>query len=377
MNSRCKILVLLLSFVSFFSLSFLCSCGKSASKKATDERSQIKKKIEAKNKFSSILEDVKSKKSKRQAKVNGAGVKDSKLRAVPAEMPTQKVSPEELDFTVANHTGKTVYVACFSYIKKRTFAPWRWDKSNVCRLDDNQSTMIDIDTVQDSETRENVYAYLAVFDNQQDAVDATYELLSDNNKLDLDRLVDLKNRVVNITVSKYGQKGEYLDFSLQDRLEKIKEGKYPELDFAVENRTGKSILVCCFIYQKKAKSKWLKNLDELDDMQVWRFTKTKIIKIPNEEQGIIDVDTLVEPRDRSNARGILAVFDEDEMKEAEEATYELLDRKRKVNIGFALSGMKGKKIVLDVEKYGFENDFIDFVVKPVKKIDFKKVYEKK
>jgi hypothetical protein len=63
-------------------------------------------------------------------------------------------------------------------------------------------------------------------------------------------------------------------------------------------------------------------------------------------------------------RGVLAVFDLDQMDEAEKANFQLADYKKKLKLG-RLSKLKGKKVVLDIEKYGVRGNFIDFTVKPL------------
>ena len=62
----------------------------------------------------------------------------------------------------------------------------------------------------------------------------------------------------------------------------------------------------------------------------------------------------------------------DEEMKAYEATYEQLESDRKLNLG-ELMRLKNKKIVIDVEKYGMLNDFLDYTIKPVSHIDFTKV----
>lgn len=279
-------------------------------------------------------------------------------------------NPLELDFDVKNETGKTVYVTCFVYQRKRDFGRWRWDKSPVYKLDDGQTVAIDIDTIPDEQDRSYVFGYLGVFNDQKSAEDATYELTDDRSLLDLDLLIQLKGKVVTLAIEKYGVKGEYFeyDFVQKDGTQKA----VPELDFPVENKTGKPMLITCFVYEKKAKGSWIAATEEKDDMATWRFDKTPVIKVMPDEIGIINVDTILGDRDRAYVRGYLAVFEEDEELLAQQSTFELLESKYKLNVG-ELPRLRNKKIVIDIEKYGIMEDFVDFVIKPANKIDFTKL----
>lgn len=285
---------------------------------------------------------------------------------------TKKQKENELDFPVENKTGKTIYAVCFSYIKKIRTNRWRWDKSKIYEIKNNEIKRIDIDTIPDAQDKKEVYGYLGVFNNYKQAAKSTYELLDDNKKIDLDLLYKLKDQTVQITVEKYGFKGDILDFDIVPT--KGSEKKYPELDFVVENKTGKTLLVTCFVYE----------LD--DDSPVWRYDKTSIIKILPNSYGVINVDTIADaykrnkPYEKSASyarvymRGYLAVFDESEKDKIEHMTYELLPSKNKISIG-RLAALKNKKIVLDVEKYGASGDFIEYNVQPIRRINFKKAFK--
>jgi hypothetical protein len=296
------------------------------------------------------------------------------------EKQTAVLPDTSLDFEVENKTGKTVYVTCFAYMKKQPFSRWRWDKSEVYRLEDNQKTTIFMHRIKDEQDRINTFGYLAVLDTQKEADNAIYELLPDRNKLELDLLIHLKGKTVVLEVEKYGIVGEFLDY---DFVPKKQTGvKFvPEVDFVVENHTGKTILVICFVFQKKAKGTWLAEktkeawtpIDETrDDMSVWRFDKTPLITLKPGEVGVVDVDTIIEPRDRREVQGYLAIFDEDERKKVDDSVYELLPAQNKVQLG-KLVNLKGKKVVIEIEKYGTLGDLIDYTVKPVSNIDFAKL----
>lgn len=263
-----------------------------------------------------------------------------------------KLSNYELDFNIQNLSGKTVYVACFSYIKKHDFARWRWDKSKIYKLENNQSMLIDIDNIKDKEYRENVYGALAVFNNKQDALNSTYEHLNENNRLDLDKLYLLKNKTVKIGVEKYGFKGDLFTKELVQKIKTDKK-KYKELDFLIKNKTGKTLYLCGFIYQKKINS------------DVWTYDKTKVKKIKPNQIITIDVDTLKNEDNRSDTRGFLGIFKENQKEIAEKSTYELLAPENKLALG-RLASLKNKLIVLEIERYGIQNNFLEFSIKPHK-----------
>jgi hypothetical protein len=283
------------------------------------------------------------------------------------------LDPAELDFMVENKTGKTVYVSCFAWERKNPLGYWRWDKSPVYKIDDNASVIVDVDTIREKQDRDIVYGYLAIHADSKEAEDATFELLDDKKKLDLDLLVNLKGKKVTLSVEKYGFKGEFFEYDFLPS-DDGKKKEVPELDFVVENRTGKTILATCFVYEKKAKGSWIAATEEKDDMVAWRWDKTPCITLLPNTIGLIDVDTILSTRDRSYVRGYLAVFDEDEAKLEQESTLELVETYRKLNLG-DLNQLKGKKVVVDIEKYGIEEDFLDYIVKPVSKIDFSKLYK--
>jgi len=303
-----------------------------------------------------------------------------KLHATMAPIMTDAI----IDFEVENKTGNTVYVACFSYMKKHTFERWRWNKSPVYKIDDDQKTTIKLPPIDDEQDRENTFGYLAVYKEAQGADDATYELLPDSNKLALDLLVHLKGKKVVLEVEKYGFKDDFFEYDFVRKDQKSATTP-PSLDFAVENQTGKTVIVTCFVFQKKAKGTWLAEKTKADwklgeetrdDMSLWRFDKTSIITLKHGESGAINVDTIIEGRDRVDVRGYLAIFDEDEQKKAEDSIYELLPAQNKLQLD-KLANLKNKKVVLEIEEYGIADDILDYKVKPISHIDFTKIGQSK
>ncbi len=282
-------------------------------------------------------------------------------------------NPDELDFDVQNLTGQTLYVTCFAYVQTREFTHWRWSKSPIYELKANNSVTVDIESVKKSRNKKNVFGYLGVFPSEQEAIDSVYELLPDKNKIDLDLLHKIKKKKVTLEIEQYGFKDPFLEHDLIEKKKKKKE--VPELDFYVTNNTGKPVFVCGFIYQKKAKTTWFPERYGKDDMSAWRYDKTKVLKLEHGQTELIDVDTIVTERDRSYIRGYLGIFDESEEKIAREKTYELLETKKKINLG-TLKNISDKRIILEIKRYGIKDDFIDYTVKQPHKIDFKKVAQK-
>ncbi|KKP24717.1 MAG: hypothetical protein SZ59_C0001G0035 [candidate division TM6 bacterium GW2011_GWF2_28_16] len=258
-----------------------------------------------------------------------------------------------LEINIQNITGKAIYVACFSYIKRHTKADrWRWDKSKIYMLNANESTTIKLDTIVNKENRENIYGYLAVFDKEKDAINSTYELLEETKKLDLDRIYLLKNKTVKIGIEKYGFKGNLLSTKITEKIisGKIKPSKpIPELDFYIKNRTGKKIYIAGFIYQKQI------------DTDVWYYDKTDIYEINDKETILMDIDTINDKYNRVFARGFLGVFNENQKEEAEKSTYETLPTNNKLALG-TIAPLKGRVVVVQVEKYGMIDNFLEFAI---------------
>lgn len=263
---------------------------------------------------------------------------------------------DQLGVRIKNSTNKKVYVTCFSYIKKENFDRWRWDKSPVMELNPHQEDLIKLDPISDDDIRNNVYGYLAVFDTKAEAEDAIYELLDDAKKIDLDLISQIQDKVITVAVEQYGFKKDRLSYGFDSTK---KADALPNFNFEVENKTGQPVYVAAFIYEKKK------------DMPVWQYTKTPLAHIAAGEQSKIDVSGITNAYDWKYMRGYLGIFREDEKQQAEESTYELLEPSQKLTLGL-LNDINNHKITLQAEEYGVVGDFIDYTVKPLKRIDFKK-----
>ena len=297
--------------------------------------------------------------------------KIKKNRRIKTDIPLQK-NNEKLDFNVTNLIGRKEFVTCFIYGRKRDFGNWHWSKTQIYELEHQKTVTIDTGKFSNKIDRKHVYGYLAIFKTKKEAEEATFELLDDNKKLDLDLLINLQGKTVTLTVEKYGIKGEFFEYDFvkhHNNADNENNIEIQELDFAVENKTGKTIFITCFVYEKKAKGSWIGATEEKDDMTVWRFDKTPIIKLAPKQIGIIDIDSIHTKRDRSYMRGYLAIFDESEEELANESTYELLNPKKRLDIG-NLAQLKNNKMIINVEHYGLAENYIDFIVKETRSIDF-------
>ena len=278
-----------------------------------------------------------------------------KLSGKPAKSPTNNSSESEeatLSFSVKNATRQTLFVTCFAYLQKHSYSSWRWDKSAVYQLKPNQERLIEIDKTFSKEVAENIYGYLAVFNTQEEAEEATYELLDDAKKLDLDLLHKIGQNVVTIEVEKYGVEEQIFDYHLTGRqIEQL--GYQPELDFFVENKTGKTIHITCFVYEQQ---------EDSVDTAVWKYVKTPVQTLDAGEMGIIDIASIKDSYNVLYTRGSLGIFEEDEEELANKATFQLIPEKKIVKLD-RLSALRGKKVVLNVEKYGSSGEFLDYVIK--------------
>lgn len=261
----------------------------------------------------------------------------------------ERLTPE-LDFEVENATGTTIYITCFSYIQKEPFMRWRWDKSAIQKLEDGQRTIVNIDTIPDTEHREDIFGYLAIFESEEEAHDSIYELLQNGQKIDLDQLYKLKDKKVVVGVEKYGFKKAKVDFSVVEKFKKKRLD--PELDFIIENGTGRNIFVTVFVYQVK------------DNVRmVWSYDKTAVQKLEPGQMSVVNVDTIKNERDRKYMSGYLAVFDEHEEDKAHDSTYELLEPKNKIALG-RLSRLTDQKVVVEIEQYGAVGEITEFDLRP-------------
>lgn len=255
----------------------------------------------------------------------------------------------QISLAVQNDTGNTLYVSCFSYLKKHLFSRWQWYKTPVYSIEPQEIIHMPISSIHNERDRRDAFGVLALFQTQKEAEDAIYELLHDDQKIELDRLADRVNGIIKIGVESYGIVGNIFDYDYLPSEGKS-QATVPELDFVVENKTGSALYVAGFIYQKKGN----------DD--VWRYDKTPLVFIEDGESAVIDVDTITNPYDRAYMRGYLGIFEKTELEKAQAATFQLLDERNKVNIG-VIAQLRHKKIILTEQKYGILGDNINYSIK--------------
>lgn len=253
-----------------------------------------------------------------------------------------------LSLTLRNTTGHRLYISCFSYLKKNTQRLWQWYKTPVYTLEPGQETIVPISSIKNRRDRAHAFGALALFNSPEQAENAIYELLPDENKLDLDRLESHVGGVIEIGIESYGIAGNIFDYDFIPHHNESQ--NIPELDFVVGNTTGRDLYVAGFIYQRK------------DDDAVWRYDKTPVVFIKNGESAVIDVDTITDEYDRSYMRGYIGIFESHEKEIADASTFQLLDERRKVSLG-VLYLLKNKKILLTSQKYGILGTHIDYTIK--------------
>lgn len=261
---------------------------------------------------------------------------------------------DSLSFRVRNKSGKPVYCCCFYYMKNKIMGRWRWDKSKIYKLQPKQIRLIVLDEIKNKTDREHVFGYLGVFNNKQEAKKAVMEIVDETKILDLDLLHKIKNKIIDITIKKYGITGQRLAMETRTDQKGASLPAQKELDLMVENQTGKDLFLTCFVYEQP------ENTFNLD---LWRFSKTEVKAVKNGETIKLDIPTVFDKYKWIYMRGILGVFDATEQKLAQQATLELSNPINKVELG-QLTSILGKKIILNVENYGILGSFVDYTIKP-------------
>jgi hypothetical protein len=133
---------------------------------------------------------------------------------------------------------------------------------------------------------------------------------------------------------------------LKKRKDSVYDANNPnELDFEVENKTGRPLFITCFSYQRRR------------NFERWRWIKSPVYEIAPYQTITIDVDTIPEKLDRSFVFGYLGVFQEKTA--ADEAIFELLNDKQKIDLDLLIN-LKGKKVTITIESYGMKGNLIDY-----------------
>lgn len=249
-----------------------------------------------------------------------------------------------ITFKVTNNIGRKVYVVPFAYIKRFLTDPWHWYKAPILELDVNQFAFADIGTVPSVDDLTTVFGCLRMCDTKEEAEAATYQLSTDDKKIDLDLLSVLNRKEVILHSFQYGVQGERLSYEVvPSHWQKV----LPPLDFHVVNATPNPVYVAAFFYGKE---------QDADEFVPWRFTKTDAYLLEPGKDTLIKVQAIKDPYDWSNVTGFLGVFKENEAKRAKNSTYELLQAREKIVLG-PLASLGNKQVVLGSTQYGSDSLF--------------------
>ncbi len=295
-------------------------------------------------------------------------------QATPAITPAAAQDKPNYTFNldVENTSGKTLYTCCFAYAKKTKNSLWRWHKSTVIALEDDETKTIPITVSNDIEDIEHTFGTLGIFNTQEEANNATYELLPDKQKIDLDLLYKIADKKITLCIEGYGVKRSFYDYSVTDSTNTNSPAE--RSFFNVLNNTKKPIRVCFFSYEDRNMETADSDLPADIDRGMWRYYKSDISLIAPGALQKIDLpqqpDTV---DDDDSAPGYLGIFDENEQKEAEACTFELLAQHKKLSLG-GTAGLHEKTIELMLEQYGVKNNIIDYVVKPTQRINLKTIH---
>lgn len=288
----------------------------------------------------------------------------------PADRASKESLSEKVVFIVENQTPTTLYTTCFYYAKRTTGIRWEWYKTEVITIPPYKNSPINIPLIATGENQTDIQSYLAIFKNSADAESSIFELLSDEQKLDLGSLMSLNKKKIRIIPSHYGFKKERLEYSVEEKP-KIADPSgankpaLPELDFSVENQSGEDLYLTSFVYELQGgHPQW--DFDKLTPVSDKTHTA---IFLKKGESTVLDVATISSIYDWEHVRGYLGIFKKDEQDLAENATFESLKPAQKLDIGI-LGKLHNQKIVLQPYKYGLLSGFdeeypdIEFSIKP-------------
>lgn len=255
-----------------------------------------------------------------------------------------------LDFKVKNVTGQDVYICCFSYMQRIRNQFWKWEKSPIYHLRSDEECVVEIDGVDDKASLSNTFGYLGVVNSQHEADECIYETLPDSKKIDLDLLMHVHTRTVNLRISNYGIMHERLRYHVEPSTQTYQ--PYAPR-FRVLNKTGKPVIVIPFIYEQP---------QDQSEMEVWQFSKSKPQRIEPDQEILVEIDEVDNKYDFDYLRGHLGVLEADEMELANQTTYELLKPNQKLSLGL-ISKLQKYRVVLNVEDYGLAGEKLGFRIK--------------
>jgi len=240
----------------------------------------------------------------------------------------------KLDFTAENTTQNTLYVTCFYYTKAPYATRWSWEKSPVYQLIPKEQTIINITAIPSEDNYPDVYGYLGIFKNIEDADDAIFETTSENEKIDIGQLYNLKGKKISINDKAYGT-SRFYDFLLNP----IKGKEYPKLDFTLTNSTGENIYVALFTYEDRA-----------SDL-MWEWYKSEVSFIENGKSAKINIDTSLTPGTFDAAYSYIGIFKENQRQFADTAIYGSLNSTNKIHLGY-IKKLANKNVIIYKKEYG-------------------------
>lgn len=268
---------------------------------------------------------------------------------------TEKISSKAFTITLENTSTSDLYGCLFYYAKENLENRWSWHKSEVVNIRPQSSAKISITVSSRSKSDlEDVQSCLSVFNNKDDAEMAIIELLSDEKRIDLGKLLPLNNKSIKISPETYGFKTNKISYSI---VEQTNSETQHELSFSVVNSIGKNIYLTGFIYE------------HFNAHPQWDFEKLPVVFFPHNASAKVTIPTESNRYNWENIHGYLALFDEDQKQEADFSIYESLDPSNKVNLE-ALVKINKQTIILEPKTYGILTGFaeeypeIEFAIKP-------------
>ncbi|HBS48190.1 TPA: hypothetical protein DEO28_03850 [Candidatus Dependentiae bacterium] len=140
--------------------------------------------------------------------------------------PLQQGQIPELDFYLTNKTGANLYINLFAYEQEEGQPMWEFDRNGPIFAKNGETIFVDVDTIKNSYSRQNVRGYLAAFEENEKTIaeNSSYELLKPENKINLGYLSELNSGTVILTAKKYGI------------LTSEKDSRYPAIEFTVKNK---------------------------------------------------------------------------------------------------------------------------------------------
>lgn len=264
---------------------------------------------------------------------------------------TQSSVSSTIKFHVKNELGRKAFIVPFAYVKRFLTDTWHWVNLSTLELENGAVGLVDVGVLADEDGADTVFGAFRLCNTREEALNATYELSEDFQRIDVGLFSNLKNKTAVLRATKYGVEGERLSYEVSPSQWKK---ELPPLDFRVLNTHNAPVFVSAFFYGKG---------QDCDSVLPWRFSKGSVCALKPGESAVLKMERIKDPYDWNNVKGYLAVFHENEGRKAENATYELLKPEEKIALG-PLSQLIGKQVALTSRLYGNETVF-DISTSPV------------